>query len=47
MLGLEPVERREAPSSVPKNQYSRAMMAMTKTATTRMGLSRLRERTLC
>ncbi len=36
-----------APSSVPKNQYSRPITAATKTATTRMGLSRLRERTLC
>ena len=47
MLGLEPVARREAPSSVPKNQYSTAMTTATKMATTRMGLSRLRDRTLC
>ena len=37
MLWLEPVARREQPSSVPKNQYSTPMRAREKTPTTRMG----------
>ena len=37
MLGLAPVARRDAPSSVPKNQYSTEIIARENTPTTRMG----------
>ena len=37
MAGLEPVARREQPSSVPKNQYSAAMVMMIMMPTTKMG----------
>ena len=38
MLELEPVARRAQPSSVPKNQYSTAMTAATKSASRNRGL---------